>query len=87
MMLENLTTFLNGIFLLNKVDSLHGGRLGSFLERIFKKAVFILNRKKIMKLVNIFICPEFDLIQKSRCFTMDQKGVKRAKNNTMNYRQ
>lgn len=38
-----------------------------------------------MKLVNIFICPEFDLLQKRRYFTLDQKGVKRAKNNSMNY--
>ena len=30
-----------------------------------------------MKLVNIFICPEFDLIQKSRCFTMGQKRIKK----------
>lgn len=31
-MLENLAAFLIGIFLLNKVDSLHGGKLDIFLE-------------------------------------------------------
>ena len=88
-MLESLTSFLTGSFLLNKVDSLHGGRrcfpeVKNILFHFILNKVYSFWVEKI-KLENIFIFPELDFVRKSRCSTMDQKGVKRAENKPMNY--
>lgn len=76
MMLESLASFLTGIFLLNKVDSLHGGRRHFPGVKNVLKGLFILNRKKKIKLVNIFIFPELDFIQKTDVPPWTKKGLK-----------
>ena len=84
-MLESLTSFLTGSFLLNKVDSLHGGRrcfpdVKNILFHFILNKVYSFWVEKI-KLVNIFIFPELDFVRKADVPPWTKKELKEQRIN------